>query len=491
LFENLNLGSRILKQLWLGENMDLQIEDLMDKVVKHALKVGAKFAEVKGEDTITRNIEAVNNEIRTVSEIHNIGIGIRVFYKKSTGFSFSNVLDEENVFRAVETAMKIAKASTKKTLINFKLATVKAIEEKKSTNVSKHPKNVLLDDKTDLCLRQCNTAMGTSKSIVNTTSGFGEYYGAIYYANSEGTKVSYEPLLVGLRVSCVAKKGTTIVDARDSYGGSFGLSAFEEETHIPEKMAENAANWAMQKLKAKPAPAGKFNALIDPKLAGTLAHESFGHLSEADFIVIGGSPLTGRIGQKLGTEDVTILDEGLPDKGGYKLYFDDEGVPCARVEILKNGILNHYLQSRVTARALKMKPTGNARSQDYSFEPIVRMRNTYLDIGDWKPEEALSELKQGIYAIDTAGGQVEDTGTFLFKAVRGYWVEKGEPKYPLRDVALTGNILELLKNIDAVCNDLEISTSPFGGCGKMNQRAFVGTGGPHIRVRDVLFGGVA
>jgi TldD protein len=137
-----------------------------------------------------------------------------------------------------------------------------------------------------------------------------------------------------------------------------------------------------------------------------------------------------------------------------------------------------------------MEPTGNARSQDYSFEPIVRMRNTYLDIGDWKPEEALSELKQGIYAIDTAGGQVEDTGNFLFKAVRGYWVENGEPKYPLRDVALTGNILDLLKNIDAVCNDLEISTTPFGGCGKMNQRAFVGTGGPHIRARDVLFGGV-
>jgi TldD protein len=188
---------------------------------------------------------------------------------------------------------------------------------------------------------------------------------------------------------------------------------------------------------------------------------------------------------------VSILDEGLPEKGGYKMYFDDEGIPCTRVEILKKGILNRYLQSRLTARALKMEPTGNARSQDYSFEPIVRMRNTYFDVGDWKPEETLNEFKQGIYAIDTAGGQVSDTGTFLFKAVRGYWVENGELKYPLRDVALTGNILELLKNIDAVCNDLLISTTPFGGCGKMGQRAFVGTGGPHIMVKNVLFGGVA
>jgi TldD protein len=119
------------------------------------------------------------------------------------------------------------------------------------------------------------------------------------------------------------------------------------------------------------------------------------------------------------------------------------------------------------------------------------MRNTYFDSGDWKPEEALSELKHGIYAIDTAGGQVEDTGTFLFKAVRGYWVENGELKHPLRDVALTGNILQLLKNVEAVCNDLEISSNPFGGCGKMGQRAFVGTGGPHMRVKSVLFGGAS
>ena len=471
--------------------MSLQIEDLMDKAIKHALKLGAYFAEVKGEDTKTLNIEAINNEIRTVSEIRNIGIGVRVFYGKSSGFSFSNVLDETNVFHAVDTAMQIAKASTKKTLIKFNLAAVNAIEEKKLTNVSKHPKDVSLDEKKDLCLRQCKTAMAISKSIANTTSGFGEYHGTIYYANTEGTRVSYEPLLVGLRVSCVAKKDANIVDARDSHGGSFGLDEFEKGEQTPEKMAENAANWAIEKLKAKPAPAGKFDSLIDPKLAGVLAHESFGHLSEADFVVIGGSPLTGRIGQTLGTKHVSIVDEGLPDKGGYKIFFDDEGVPCARVEILKKGVLRNYLQSRVTAKALKMEPTGNARSQDYSFEPIVRMRNTYFDIGDWKTDEALRELKQGIYAIDTAGGQVEDTGTFLFKAVRGYWVENGEPKYPLRDVALTGNILELLKNVDAVCNDLLISSNPFGGCGKMNQRAFVGTGGPHLRVKNVLFGGVA
>ena len=469
--------------------MSLHIEELTDKAIRHALKIGVDFAETKGEDTITRNIEAVNKEIRTVSENHNVGIGIRVFYGKGSGFSFSNILDEENVFQAVEKALKIAKASTRKTLMQLKLAAVKPIEEKKVTRVDKHPKEVTLDEKKDLCLRQCKAASEKSKQIANTTSRFGEYYGTIYYSNSQGTKASYEPLLIGLTIRCVAKRGKTIVDARDSYGGSFGLDIFREEAYTPEKMGENAARWALEKRKAKPAPAGKFAALIAPKLAGVLAHESVGHLSEADTVAIGASPLTGRIGQRLGTEIVTIIDEGLPKEGGYSMYFDDEGVQCERVEILKKGILNYYLTSRVTAQRLKMKPTGNARSQDYSFEPIVRMRNTYFDAGNWNPEEALSELKRGIYAIDSAGGQVDLTGTFLFKAIRGYWIEDGEIKYPLRDVALTGNILELLKNIDAVCNNLEIFSNPFGGCGKMEQRAFVGLGGPHIRVKEVLFGG--
>ncbi len=469
--------------------MSHQIEDLMDKAIQHALKIGAEFAEVKGEDTVTRNIEAVNKEIRTVSEIHNIGIGVRTFYGKGNGFSFSNMLDEENVSRAVDTALKIARATTKKTLIKLKLADVKPIRDKKSTNVNKHPQKIPLDEKKDLCLRQCNTAMAADKQIANVASRFGEYHGAIHYANSEGTMVSCEPLLIGLGVTCVAKKGETIVDARDAHGGSTGLTTFEEETHTPERMAENAAKWALEKLKAKPAPAGKYDAVVDSRLAGVLAHESFGHLSEADGIIVGASPLTGKIGHRLGTEIVTIIDEGMPEKGGYQIYFDDEGVPCSRVEILKNGVLNHYLQSRVTAKVLKMEPTGNARSQDYSFEPIVRMRNTYFAAGDHKPEEAISGLKQGIYAIDTSGGQVSDTGTFLFKAIRGYWVENGELKHPLRDVALTGNILKLLRNVEAVCNDLEIHTSPFGGCGKMEQRALVGTGGPHMRVKGVLFGG--
>ena len=469
--------------------MSESVEDLMAKGVEHALNLGAFSAEAKGEDTIQRSLEVINGVVRTVSESRNLGIGIRVFHKKGNGFSFTNVLDMENIRQTAETAFKIARGSSKKSLFKLNLKEIQPTVEKKATNVKEHPRDVALDEKKDFCLRECKASSEYNKQIANTTARFAEYYGSVYFLNSDGTKVSYEPLLVGLAVSCIAKKGSTIVDARDVYGGSYGLEVYKQEEHTPEKLGENAAKWAVEKLKAKPAPAGKFPALINPELVGVLAHESFGHMSEADGVVMGWSPLAKRIGEKLGTDNITIIDEGSPKEGGYRIFFDDEGVPCKRVEILKNGVLTNYLQSRMTAQRLKMEPTGNARSQDYSYDPIVRMRNTYFEKGDWKKEEALRELKQGIYAIDTSGGQADATGTFLFKAIRGYWIENGEIKYPLLDVALTGNILEFLKNVDAVCDDLTISTSPFGGCGKRDQRAYVGDGGPHLRVKEVLFGG--
>src|SRR5512136_2971935 len=125
-----------------GDSVSSQIQDLMGKAIQHALTVGAYFAEAKGEDTITRQIEVVNKETRTVSQVRNIGIGVRAYLGKANGFSFSNILDQESVLRAAEAAVKIARASSKKTLMKLNLADVKAAKEKKTTTVSKHPKDV-------------------------------------------------------------------------------------------------------------------------------------------------------------------------------------------------------------------------------------------------------------------------------------------------------------------------------------------------------------
>ena len=204
-------------------NMSASIEDLMAKGVEHALSLGTASAEAKGEDTFQRSIEVINGEVRTVSESHNLGVGIRVVYKKGNGFSYSNVLDMENIRKAAETAFKIAKVTSQKSLIKSTLKEIKSSVEKKATNVKEHPKDIELDEKKNLCLREYKASSGFSKQIANVTTRFAEYYGSLYFLNSDGTKVSYEPLLVGLLSSCIAKKGSKIADAGDRVGGSYGL----------------------------------------------------------------------------------------------------------------------------------------------------------------------------------------------------------------------------------------------------------------------------
>ena len=265
--------------------------------------------------------------------------------------------------------------------------------------------------------------------------------------------------------------------------------------HDHELPEEAAVRLMKEQLKAKACPAGEFRALVENRLAGVLAHESFGHLSEADFIVTGMSPISGKIGERLGTEHTTIIDEGTPDiakYGGLWIPYDDQGTPASETVVLEKGVLKHYLQDRGTAKHLKAEPTGNSRAVHYAFGPIPRMTNTYFKPGDLTEEEALENLGTGVYAIQTAGGQVEGDGSFLFKAIRGYWVEGGEIQHPLREVSLSGNILQFLNKVEGCTKDLLLTGGYFGGCGKEGQFPLpCGLGGPKMVVADVRFGGKA
>jgi TldD protein len=274
-----------------------------------------------------------------------------------------------------------------------------------------------------------------------------------------------------------------------------GLELFNTKGSKPDDLGKEAGTNAKEQLKAKACPAGKFRALIENQLTGVLAHESFGHLSEGDFIVTGESPLTGKIGSKLGTENATIIDTGTPDiktHGGLWLPYDDQGTKANKTIVLEKGILKHYLHSRGTAQRLKQKPTGNCRAIHFGFNPIPRMTNTYFAPGSLTKEEAIELLDTGVYAVQTAGGQVEGDGSFLFKAVRGYWVENGKIKHPLREVALSGNILSLLSRVEGATRNLRIYAGYFGGCGKSGQSPLpCGLGGPELVVGEVTFGGKA
>jgi TldD protein len=236
---------------------------------------------------------------------------------------------------------------------------------------------------------------------------------------------------------------------------------------------------------------GKYDIILDNDMVGLLLHEAFGHATEGDLVMSGSSVLRGRIGEKIASDLVTVVDNGVIEGGAFVPY-DDEGTPKRKIYTVKNGVLTNYLHSLSTALMLNSEPTGNARVMGFEHPLLVRQTNTYMEPGDWSVEELIRDTKRGLYikGKGARGGEVNTlTGAFTFTSGPSYIIENGEPTKLVKGVMLSGLILETLRNVDAVARDLVVRTSVFGGCGKSGQTVRVGDGGPHVRVRGFTIGG--
>lgn len=470
--------------------------DDLNKIIKKLENKDSDFVEARYDELKIQTIIKENERIQECKAMKQVGVGFNVFYKGATGYAFSPDIDSKRMEKAANTALKIAKASAMESKGKSELA-----YQKGEKNVHLKPKikkpawKIELAEKMEYLNRMEDSAKEYGENISSLKVFYGELSGEKMFTNTEGKEIHWHPYLLDMRCLVTSKNEQgNLLTGSDTRGGSVGLEYFQKEGNHPEDIGKNAALWAKEKLKAKAAPAGKYSALCENLLTGVLAHESFGHMTEGDFIVSEASPLYNKLGEKLGSEMVSIIDEGVLNSNynlnGYYLPYDDQGIKTQKVMLMEDGVLKNFLHTRSTAGMLNQEPTGNSRAVNFSFPPIPRMKNTYFAPGDLSEEEALEELGTGIYAIKSAGGQVELDGSFVFLASRGYWVENGEKKYPLKDVTLSGNILDLLKNVKGLTKDLEIFSSYFGGCGKDGQFPLpVGLGGPKLLVDNVQFGG--
>ncbi|MHA1963272.1 MAG: TldD/PmbA family protein [Candidatus Thorarchaeota archaeon] len=472
--------------------------DKLQECVRIGEDLGADFVEVRYDDLTLRALQRINDIWQDIQVKSRMGFAITSYVDGVSGFSFTASTEMKNIRSAVEKSYKMAKASSKAAKLKLPFERRPAVKSKKSDtpSVKIHPRDKELDYKIDMVNRSIESARENGENIRRVRGLWGELYGPKMLANSDGSIIDWEFLVSDLRVSVTSKTdaGAMVIGAKGQ-GGTFGLEEFEKEEYTPEKMGEIAGSNAKGQLQAKACPAGNFRALVEEMLVGVLAHESFGHLSEADFVVTGASPLSEKIGAPLGTEHATILDNGVPDikkYGGLFLPYDDQGIAANQTTVLNKGVLQHYLHNRGTANKLEQEPTGNARAVNFVFPPIPRMTNTYFLPGDLTEEEAIEQLGTGVYAIQTSGGQVQGDGSFVFKAIRGYWVENGEIQYPIREVALSGNILDLLSKVEGGTKDLKLFSGYFGGCGKGDQFPLpTGMGGPQLLINEVTFGGEA
>jgi TldD protein len=465
------------------------IFDLLHKVVKEGEKLGADFVEARYDDYQLSSMNYTNEILKESSSRRRKGMGVMAYFEGTPGYSFTPEMNLEGIKEATQRAVKLAISTNPRNRMKLDFERRPAIKDKATPKIKKHPKDYGIKDKLELLKR--GVAAIKENADVNTTTGqYGEFYGEKYFVNSEGSEIYWTPIVVDMRMNAVIISDGKQATAGDGMGQSEGLEFFDKERWTPETIGKNTGKWTKELLDAVPAPTGKQTVLVSPTMGGVVVHESFGHLSEADGVVTGFSPIADRLGEELGSEHVTILDEGISPYGGWFFPYDDQGTKTTRTVLVDKGILKGYLHDRGTAHKLNAEPTGNSVALNFMWNPICRMKNTYFETGDLTFEEAIEQVGNGVYAINWSGGQAHPSGDFLFNCSRGYLVENGEITKPIKNTALSGNILDLLKHVKGVTKNIQMRGNYFGGCGKGGQSGLsLGTGGPEVIMDQVLVGG--
>jgi len=458
--------------------------DVAKKAVNIALNLGAEYADARTGKSLSTSIRAVNGKFDRITSGIDAGIGLRVIFNGALGFA-SSILGKDLKEAAIK-ALKAARATSEGVKEKVVFAPVETYKDKVSTEAKEDLAEVELKRKMRLLLLANQTAEAVSPKVTSIDSLYRDDVSESTIVTSEGTEL-YERSSFGVfRILVFAKEGDKIRMCGEIIGAAGGFEVFDEDEI--EKKTEEAAKRAVAMLDAEPAPSGRYTVIADPELAGTFAHEATGHACEGDAVIAGESILKDRLGQQIGSEQVSIYDDSTLPKSWGSAKYDDEGVRTMKRPLVEGGVLSGLILNREAAAKLALAPNGGARAQSYSFRPICRMSNTYIAPGDFTFEELMEDVKHGFYLRGTRGGQVDPAvGSFQFNAEDAFLIENGETTKPILDVSLSGMILETLKNIDAVGKDQCLHV---GRCGKEDQVVPVMDGAPHIRIRNAVVGGM-
>ena len=452
------------------ENLDL-FEQLIEKTISKV-----DYVDIRAGNGNNTSIIMKDGDVQEINTGMSLGVRIRVLNNGAWGFAYTN--DISKLDEIAETSIKLSNSLKG----DISLSKADIIQDKVATDVKIPLSDVSIEEKKEIMSDASKAA--NLDEVTSTTVSYSDAQGKEIILSSEGTNIQMNTSRVAMFLNAAATNGEIIQFGHNSIGGVKGFEAISN-TDI-EKFGREIGQKAVRLLNAESAPSGKFQIIADPNLTGVFIHEALGHAVEGDLILQNDSILKDKLGSKIGSDIVNIYDDAsLKDGFGYYPY-DVEGVKTKPNHLVENGKLISLLNSRETASKLNMQSSGNARSI-IADQPIVRMSNTYLQPGDMSFEELIEDINDGIYLKGSRGGQVDTgKGIFQFNAAEGFKIENGEISTPLRDVSLSGNILETLNNVDAIGNDFELSV---GFCGKDGQTAPVGDGGPHTRILNALVGG--
>jgi TldD protein len=461
------------------------LRDTLTKVVNAAVdQFGAEYVEVRVQKLFKTMLTIKEERVEAAKEGIENGAAIRVLVNGAWGFASSCSLDAKTLVGVASEACRMAKAAGHKLKNPIKLVKSRAFEDRISVKPKKDPSKISIEDKIKTTSTIAEIVLGFDQHIKSCTVDYLDLAGTNYFMNNEGAYIEQDKLYVWSRVLVTAKEAEVFAFSREEVGSTSGYEVFDREA--PEVVGERAARRAIEQLKAKTPKGGTFPVVLGPNVVGVFVHEAFGHLAEAD-LTLSGSVLMGKLGKRVASEVVTIYDDGTIEGAFGSFKYDDEGIPAQKTLLVKDGVVVGLMHNRETAQKFNARPTGNARAEDFRVEPIIRMRNTFLEPKDHSFEELIEGIKFGYYFERFRGGQANLDGTFQVGIQEGYEIVKGEVGDPVRNASISGNTLETLYKVDAVGKDFELWP---GRCGK-GQTAFVCDGGPHIRVKGVLVGGGA
>ncbi len=415
--------------------------------------------------------------------VHSIdqGIGVRAIAGERTGFAYSDQLDEAALLDAVDAARGIARGSG-----DGRIKVARSLPyEPLYPGVD--PLRSLEDRaKVDLLADLDRRVRLMDPRVAQVVASLASVYEIVLVQASDGTLAADVRPLVRINVSVIMEK-----DGRreQGYAGGGGRGDFGLVTGRALEIAAEAVRTAAVNMEAVPSPAGNMPVVLGSGWPGILLHEAIGHGLEGDFNRKGTSAFSGKIGERVATEQCTVVDDGTLSGRRGSLNVDDEGTPTQCTTLIENGVLKGYMQDKMNARLMKGRSTGNGRRESFAHAPMPRMTNTYMLPGKYDPEEIIASVDKGIYAPNFGGGQVDITsGKFVFSASEAYLIENGKKTTPVKGAMLIGSGPEVLTRVSMVGKDLALDAG-LGTCGKDGQSVPVGVGQPTIRIDSLTVGG--
>ena len=460
----------------------LELNDL-DRAFSRLLGPGVDAGDLYFQHSRRENWTVEDGIVKDGAHSIEQGVGVRAISGEKTGFAYSDDIRGEALIESAAAARAISREGS--TVASGQRIVVAGRELYAGDDpIDGMPADIKVAKlrEIDAWLRAADPRV---QQVIVSLAGAID---TVLVARSDGTVAADVRPLVRFNVQVIVlQKGRR----ESGYAGGGGRYSYEElfSGGRPESIAREALRQALVNLEAIDAPAGTMPVVLGPGWPGVLLHEAVGHGLEGDFNRKGTSVYSGRIGERVASPGVTIVDDGTLAARRGSLNIDDEGTPTQCTVLIEDGVLRGYMQDTLNARLMGMAPTGNGRRESFASLPMPRMTNTYMLAGNHDPAEMIASVERGLYAPNFGGGQVDITsGKFVFSASEAYLIENGRITRPVKGATLIGNGPETMTRVSMIGNDLQLDAG-VGICGKDGQSVPVGVGQPSLKIDAMTVGG--